>query len=128
MSGRRYFLDTNAIVQLLSGNQSLLTTLAGAAYVATSVICELEFLSFPGLSAEDRALFGQFIASVEVVDLCSADLALREQVLAFRSDRKLRLPDAVIAASSTVHECTLLTADTQVLKTPGLAAEAYPVM
>jgi predicted nucleic acid-binding protein len=45
MSGRRYFLDTNAIVQLLSGNHSLLTTLAGAAYVATSVICELEFLS-----------------------------------------------------------------------------------
>ena len=60
MNGRRYFLDTNAIVQILSGNRELLALLMDAEYVATSVICELEFLSFPLLLEEDAALFSQF--------------------------------------------------------------------
>lgn len=40
MNGRRYFLDTNAIVALLAGNRMLLELLNQADYVATSVICE----------------------------------------------------------------------------------------
>ena len=47
MSGNRYFLDTNAIVQLLAGNPDVIDILSGASYIAISVICELEFLSFP---------------------------------------------------------------------------------
>ena len=54
MNGRRYFLDTNAIVQLLSGNPSILETISEAEYIATSVICEVEFFSFSGLTEEDR--------------------------------------------------------------------------
>lgn len=45
MNGRRYFLDTNAIVQVLAGNRELLALLSDAEYVATSIICELEFLT-----------------------------------------------------------------------------------
>ncbi len=127
MNGKRYFLDTNAIVQLLSGNRDLLNILSDAVYIATSIICELEFLSFPGLSEEDRLLFQRFLARVDVVDLCSGDDLLKRQVLELRAEKKLKLPDAVIAASAAVHKCTLLTADSQLLKTPSLMVRGYQV-
>jgi hypothetical protein len=127
MNGKRFFLDTNAVVQLLSGNQELLDTLARAAYVATSVICELEFLSFPGLSEKDRRLFQSLLARITVIDVCTGDVRLKEYVQAFRAEKKLKLPDAVIAASATVNDCTLVTADKQLLKTPGLQVKEYRV-
>ena len=39
----RLLLDTNAIIQLLAGNKELLELVSSADFVATSIICELEF-------------------------------------------------------------------------------------
>ena len=123
MNGRRYFLDTNAIVQILSGNRELLALLMDAEYVATSVICELEFLSFPLLLEEDAALFSQFIKRVEVID----NGVLKNKILKIRSSRKVKLPDAIIAASSLTSGCTLVTADRQLLNMAGLDVKSYTV-
>jgi len=125
MNGKRFFLDTNAVVQLLSGNTELLNTPEGAAYVATSVICELEFLSFSGLSEKDRQLFQSFLARISVVDVCTGDIQLKKRIQDFRREKKLKLPDAVIAASAAVHACLLVTADKHLLKIPGLAVQGY---
>ena len=81
MSGNRYFLDTNAIVSLLAGDLVVLELLNGADLVSISVICELEFLSFPKLWEEDRLLFHQFKERVQVVDLLSEDESLKNQIL-----------------------------------------------
>jgi tRNA(fMet)-specific endonuclease VapC len=125
MNGKRFFLDTNAVVQLLSGNTELRTTLEGAVYIATSVICELEFLSFPGLSEKDKQLFQSFLAKISVIDVCTGDVQLKERIQDYRRAKKLKLPDAVIAASASVHACQLVTADKHLLKIPGLAVQGY---
>ncbi len=125
MNGRRYFLDTNAIVQILAGNGELLALLSDAEYVATSIICELEFLSFPSLPEEDAMLFQQFTKRVEMVGLASGDLALKNRILKIRSARKLKLPDAIIVASSAVSNCTLITADRQLLNMKELDVQGY---
>lgn len=125
MNGKRFFLDTNAVVQLLSGNVELLNTLDGATYVATSVICELEFLSFPGLSEKDKQLFQSFLTRISVIDVCTGDVQLKERIQDLRREKKLKLPDAVIAASAAVHACLLVTADKYLLKLPGLAVQGY---
>ena len=125
MNGKRFFLDTNAVVQLLSGNTELLNTLEGAAYVATSVICELEFLSFPGLSEKDKQLFQSFLTRISVIDVCTGDVQLKERIQDLRREKMLKLPDAVIAASAAVHACLLVTADKHLLKLPGLAVQGY---
>ncbi len=57
MSGNRYLLDTNAIVALLQGNSQLIQLLHNAGWVGISVISQIEFLAFSGLSQEDRQLF-----------------------------------------------------------------------
>ena len=128
MNGKRYFLDTNAIVQLLAGNPDVADILRGASSVLTSVICELEFLAFPKLSRQDKRLFGEFMKRVTVVDVCSSDSALKERLLEFRATRRLKLPDAIIVASASVHQCTLLTADGQLLNIEGVPARQYRPM
>ena len=45
----RYFLDTNALVAFGNGEKKIGALLAEADAVSTSVICELEYLSWEGL-------------------------------------------------------------------------------
>lgn len=125
MNGKRYFLDTNAIVQLLAGSRTLLEMLNQADYVATSVICELEYLAFPDLPNEDKELFEQFREQVHVTDLCSDDAQLKERILQLRSEKKLKLPDAIIAASAMNKNSVLLTEDKQLLNHAEINAERY---
>ena len=125
MNGNRYFLDTNAVVALLSGNQTLLEMLNQADYVATSVICELEYLALSDLPDEDKKLFKQFREQVCVTDLCSDDAQLKEQILQLRAEKKLKLPDAIIAASAMNQNSVLLTEDKQLLNHAGINSERY---
>ena len=67
MNGNRYLLDTNAIVALLQGNSQLIQLLQNADWIGISVISQIEFLAFSGLSQGDRQLFQQFLQRVAVV-------------------------------------------------------------
>ncbi|WP_292836500.1 hypothetical protein [Nostoc sp. JL33] len=81
MSGSRYLLDTNAIVALLQGNLQLLQLLQNSDWIGISIISQIEFLAFSGLSQGDRQLFQQFIQRVEVVSLIADDTVLIEQII-----------------------------------------------
>ncbi|WP_228014657.1 hypothetical protein [Fortiea sp. LEGE XX443] len=61
MSGSRYLLDTNAIVTLLQGNLQLLQLLQNADWIGISIVSQIEFLAFSGLSQSDIQVFQQFI-------------------------------------------------------------------
>jgi len=61
MSGERYLLDTNAIVALLQGNSQLIQLLQNPDWIGISVISQIEFMAFTGLTEADRQLFEQFI-------------------------------------------------------------------
>lgn len=110
MNGR-FLLDTNAVVSLLSGNASLAQALDTAVWAGISVITELEFLSFSGLSPQDELLFQQFKSRVEIVDLHASRSQLFARIIAVRKLNKIKLPDAIIAASAIENGATLLTQD-----------------
>jgi hypothetical protein len=76
MSGERYLLDTNAIVALLNGNSQLIQLLQNADWIGISVISQIEFLAFAGLTQGDRQLFEKFLQRVEVINLASSDTML----------------------------------------------------
>ncbi len=57
MSGKRYLLDTNAIIALLQGNQEVIQLLQDSEWIGISIISQLEFLSFSGLTESDHQLF-----------------------------------------------------------------------
>ena len=60
-----------------------------------------------------------------MIDLVTENLPLKKRILELRSIRKLKLPDAISAASSVVSGCTLIPADRQLLNVEGLDARGY---
>lgn len=116
MSGDRYLLDTNAIVALLQGNCQLIKLLQNTDWIGMSVISQIEFLAFPGLSQADCQLFQQFVQRVEVINLASTDIGLIERIIDIRQQFRLKLPDAIIAAMTLQNSASLVTADQEFAK------------
>ncbi|MFY7885405.1 MAG: type II toxin-antitoxin system VapC family toxin [Dolichospermum sp.] len=116
MNGNRYVLDTNAIVALLQGNTQLVQLLQNANWIGISVISQIEFLVFSGLTQSDLELFQQFIRRVEIVGLTAGDAALIENIIEIRQQYRLKLPDAVIAAITIQNSAILVTADQEFAK------------
>ncbi|MEH2320438.1 type II toxin-antitoxin system VapC family toxin [Nostoc sp.] len=116
MNGNRYVLDTNAIVSLLQGSSQLIQLLQDADWIGVSVISQIEFLAFSGLSQGDRQLFEQFLQRVEVVSLVASDAVLIEKIIEIRQQYRLKLPDAVIAAMTIQNSASLVTADLEFAK------------
>ena len=111
MNGSRYLLDTNAIIALLQGNQQVSEHLQNAEWIGISLISQLEFLAFTGLTDGDRQLFEQFLQQVEVIGLMSDQTELIAQIIQVRQQYRLLLPDAIIVATAIQMNANLITAD-----------------
>lgn len=116
MSGNRYVLDTNAIVALLQGNIQLIELLKDADWIGVSIISQIEFLVFPGLTQDDRQIFDQFLQRVEVIDLAKVDTFLIDKIIEIRQQYRLKLPDAIITAMAIQNSASLVTADQEFAK------------
>ena len=129
MLGKRYLLDTNAIVALLAGHANLLKLTEDAQWLGVSIINVLEFSGFDGLTDADRALFDEFLKRVVVVDLAFANTSLVAQISNIRKSRSVKLPDAIVLASAASQQATLLTADRQLINlgqiAPSIQVEAF---
>jgi tRNA(fMet)-specific endonuclease VapC len=116
MLGKRYLLDTNALVALLQGHKGLLALVDQAQWLGVSVINVLEFVGFDGLSETDRALFIELTSRLAVVDLIYGNTALMERVTDLRRTRAVKLPDAIVMASAALHDAIVVTNDAVLLK------------
>jgi tRNA(fMet)-specific endonuclease VapC len=125
MNGRRYLLDTNAIAALLRGNLQLVDLLQEAEWIGISVISQLEFLAFSGLSQSDYQVFDQFLERVEVIDLAASNVTLMAEIIQVRQQIKLKLPDAIIAATALQAEAILITADKEFSKLAALIVTGW---
>jgi len=111
MNGNRFLLDTNAIVALLDGNADINRLIIGADWVGVSIISVLEYMSFSNLSMDDMDLLNNFLKRIDVVDLEMDNFTLLLNTSQIRIIHKLKLPDAIIAATSVANNASLITAD-----------------
>ena len=111
MNGNGCLLDTNAIIQFLKGNAELVSLLADADFIATSIIAELEYFSFPRLGEEDLQLYQAFRSRIHVYDVSSDDPMFTQLVVNARKRNGMKLPDAIIAATARANDLAILTAD-----------------
>lgn len=116
MSGKRYLLDTNAIIALLQGKKALLQQLKDAEWVGISIISQLEFLIFPNLSDADKKYFNQFLQRVSVIGLTTEQLALMATIIDLRRQYSLKLPDAIIVGTAIQYKAVLISADKRLHK------------
>lgn len=123
MSGnRRFILDTNAIISLLTGNIDLAKRLDNADYVGISIISYFEFLVFEDLTEKDRYCFYTFCEKVEVIPLNNENKQFESHVVNYRNHR-LKLPDAIIAATATASDAILITNDSHFSTPPSLTIQ-----
>jgi len=107
----RLLLDTNSIIALLNENSEVIEAIDSAENIFISIINELEFKSFSGISLNDIKLFDAFVSNVNVLDLQASNSTLINKTIEIRNAYKLKLPDAIIAASAIVNNAVLLTGD-----------------
>jgi len=106
MNGIDYMADTNALIYLLSGDSCMKSYLAS--YIGLSVISEIELLSFPGITSFEEQQIRSFIKDCTVLFLTEN---VKNKTIALRRSYKIKLPDAIIAATAIENNLPLITAD-----------------
>ena len=101
-----YLLDTNAVIDFTNGYLPLAAgKMISSHHSSLSFITPIELLAWPQLSLAQESLLVNYITACTVYG-CSEAIIL--QTIALRKQYKLKLPDAMIAATAIVHNLTLL--------------------
>ena len=112
MSGNRILLDTNIVLYLLSGDETIADIL-NESIIFISFITELELLGYNDLSAEEFIKIEGLLTDATVIDINSD---IKKIVIKLRKFNKIKLPDAIIAATSHFLNIPLLTSDKEFSK------------
>ncbi len=108
----RFLFDTNIVIGLLQGNppaqQLIRKHGAVPADTAVSQITRMELLGFPGITSSEQKRVEAFLSAVTVILL---DNTIEQDAIVLRRRLKLKLPDAIVAATARVNGLTLLTLD-----------------
>jgi hypothetical protein len=108
-----YLLDTNTVIDYLGGKFSSIAKNALDKIINEeinlSVINKIELLSF---SKVDQKLFD----FVNVSNIYSLDESIVDQTINLRKEYKIKLPDAIIAATAQLFDFTLITNNTNDFK------------
>lgn len=122
MSKALIVLDTNVALYYLGGR--LINPLPAGQYFV-SVITEIELLSYPNLSSEEEVLIRDFLTNFTVVAL---DSNIKELAIALRKTYRLKLPDAVVAATAKFLNAMLLTNDLKLTNLNEINTESVQIL
>ena len=112
----RYVVDTNIVIYILQGLEEIVKAMEKLEYddiaVYYSTIVEAELFSFHELTKEQRVKIRGILDLGEIIDI-NSEIALKAAELRALSrknyQRKLKLPDAIVAATAFVHSAALIT-------------------
>jgi predicted nucleic acid-binding protein len=107
MSGNNLLIDTNIALYLLQGDETIADVLNNKD-VYISFISELELLGYQNITDIEKDRIKDFLSDCIVVDL---NEAIKKITIELKQKQKIKLPDAIIAATSKYMNISLLTAD-----------------
>ena len=109
MNGNKIFVDTNILIYFLQGDKDVVEMISDKE-VVISFITELELLSLPKISDKSKKLIKELLKICLIIDI---NAEIKDLAIEFRKKLKIKLPDAIIAATAYFHQLPLLTADKQ---------------
>ena len=121
--GIKYLWDTNTAIYYLQKQfppaaEQFMDSILQKFHPTISAITEIELLCWKSATESDLAILKDFIEDSVVFEL-EKDIKLK--TVDFRKSYKIKLPDAIIAATAFVRNLTLLTRNTSDFKDiPGL--------
>jgi len=107
MNGNNVLLDTNIVLYLLNGEETLIPLLEEK-NLFLSFITQLELLGNRNLNPTDTLKIKQFISECTVIDITPE---IKEYTISLRQSYAIKLPDCIIMATSLWLNMPLITAD-----------------
>lgn len=121
MNGNKLLLDTNAILYVLSGDETLAKFLNGKE-LYISIITELELLSFKKLTNKEIKIINTLLSELLIVNITED---VKKQTIFIRKNSSLKLPDCIIAATAMALDIPLISSDKQLSNLKGLNIIMY---
>ena len=107
--GKKYLLDTNILIYIEKGisDKKVLAFLTEATINGTiiSIMTAIEVLGFNFASLADQQKMELLVADCAVLPLNSL---VAQHTIAIRKKHKIKLPDAIIAATALANNCVLV--------------------
>lgn len=107
MNGNNLLIDSNIILYLLNGDRALAQFLSDKR-LYVSVISEIETLSYPPLTPNDISVIHNFFQELTIIELTSE---IKQKSIEVHRNYRLKLPDAIIAATALYYSFPLFSAD-----------------
>ena len=106
MNGNKYLADTNILLYLLAGNAGVFDYLNDEFYI--SEITEIELLGHKGITTLQHSSRSKIINGCTIITLSEN---IKKLTIQLKQHYTLKIPDAIIAATSIYLNLSLLTAD-----------------
>ncbi|GHT28387.1 hypothetical protein AGMMS49574_02580 [Bacteroidia bacterium] len=107
MSGIRILCDTNPLIYLLDGNRDIADFLNNK-QIYVSVITELELFGKKNLSKQDSKIIEALLESCFIINI---NQEIKQTYKELKQKYSVKLPDAIVAATSIYLDMPLLTFD-----------------
>ena len=108
-----FLLDTNTIIYYLKGGFSSngMKMIGGVVdnQPSISIITKIELLGFNAPNAKEQEFTKKFVKACYIFNLNETVI---DQTIVLRKQYKIKIPDAVIAATAMVYSLTLITHNT----------------
>jgi predicted nucleic acid-binding protein len=109
MSGKEILADTNILLYLLQGNNTVAEVLQGK-NIYVSFITELELIGFKQITDREERQIQDLLNDCTVLPMNNN---VKEQYIQLRKKYSLKLADAIIAATAIASGLPLISADKQ---------------
>ena len=116
MNGNNIVADTSLLVNFFNGIEPAGKILKEQ-FIWVSAITEIELLSYSALTKSETKIIRSFLDKCMITEL---NRPVREIAIEIRKKQKLKLPDAVIAATSIHLDFPLITMDADFEKVKSL--------
>jgi len=109
--GLKYLWDTNTAIYFLQKQfplnaEKFIDRLLTESQPVISAITEIELLCWKSATAADKEVLSNFISDCAVIEL---EKPIKLMAANIRTYHRLKLPDAIIAATAVVYNYTLIT-------------------
>jgi predicted nucleic acid-binding protein len=112
----RYLIDTNVWIDALSGKLSssvFLKFSVQASWAGYSAITRLELFGYPGLKNEEEIKIIELLKAFTEIDV---DSNIIDKAIFIRKGIRIKVPDAIIAATALEKDCALITRNVEDFK------------
>ena len=117
MSGIKYLLDTNLVLGLLKASPEVVDMVTSRGLLASScafsAVTRMELLGYPSITNDEERVITDRLSKFIYLPITSE---IEDLAITLRRNRKVKLPDALVAATAMYHGLELLTLDKALLK------------